>query len=175
MNLNTIKYGIWVIAPGNEYYQYVNHSATTIVLSRFGGTKLIPNTEFAKFILASDKDVEQHLLYLKKTERSSLEMLDSDKFPILDYSNGFQDIVRETLLPSKHLSPVVDFDIHRCDFYMISVDGSVGSKVRHNSYKIAETEAIRLCGVTKEEVKILGVIAKIKPVVKFNYEVVKGQ
>jgi hypothetical protein len=54
----------------------------------------------------------------------------------------------------------------KADFYMITVKGDAGSKVRHDNYKAAEKEAIRLAKSNNHRAHIMGVIAVVDPVVE---------
>lgn len=54
----------------------------------------------------------------------------------------------------------------KADFYMITVRGDKGSVVRHESYKVAEKEAIRLAKLAQHRAHIMGVVAVVDPVIE---------
>lgn len=54
----------------------------------------------------------------------------------------------------------------KADFYMITVKGDKGTVVRHETYKLAEKEAIRLAKLANHRAHIMGVVAVVDPVIK---------
>jgi hypothetical protein len=56
-------------------------------------------------------------------------------------------------------------DIKNCDFFLLTVKGEQGSKVRHPNFGSAKKEATRLAKKLNHEVFICGVVASVKPVV----------
>ena len=63
------------------------------------------------------------------------------------------------------------FDITKCDFYMLTVRGDKGSKVRHNTYEEATKEATRIATFEDHQVYIMGVVAVAEPVREFSVKI----
>lgn len=80
--------------------------------------------------------------------------------------SDLMDIVKSGIKPSVEVSHDTKHSGAKADFYMITVKGERGSTVRHESYKAAEKEAIRLAKVAKHRAHIMGVVAVVDPVIE---------
>jgi len=106
-------------------------------MSRYGQTFEFDLVEFIlDSRLALKHEVEQHIEFMNRTGKQYLKPL---------------EVIKGSFNPNK------------CEFYMVTCRGQMGTKVRHNTYELAEKEAIRIAGVENHETWILGVVAKVKP------------
>ncbi len=143
----------WVIDNNNTYYQYLNTHNGTVSLFRKGVKSFEHLNRFERDYTVADKaQVTQHLNFLK---RSGYLFLDSEN----------------QLLKSQQPDAVPESSMEH-EFYMLTVRGVKGATVRHENYSKAEKEAIRLATIENHEVFILGVVAKVKPVV--SHEIIKS-
>lgn len=174
MKLSDFKYGDWLITANGVYYQFINRHTRRMYVSRFGVITNMPIGEFVTtFRLANEGDIRQHLNYLNDANKSFISIFNENSADVVSVFPLNHGDLKSSELKSTTLSD--DFiDVYKCNFYMTTVDGSKGSKVRHFSYKLAEKEAIRLCKLTNETVAILGVVAKVKPIVEISHEVIIG-
>ena len=133
----------WVIRY-NVYYQFIRKDERNVVLHRKGKEHCVSLSNFDdQFTLANEAEVAQHLRHLASRSESYLA----------DGSMNHDDSM-------KH------------EFYMITVRGLKGATVRHDNYAKAEKEAIRLSTVENHEAYIMGVVAKVKPVM--THEIIKS-
>lgn len=178
-------HGAWFIQKNhNKYYQYIATLGDTVGLVRHQTVSKTSLADFkANYLQASSEDVVRHLAYLKSKNISWVENVteieprqfntkfdlahlielaskvikpsDPKKINLFDY----ETVGLNNIIPKRN-----GFDTAKCEFYMITVGGDKGTKVRHETYAQAEREAIRLCEITKSETFIVGVVASVKPV-----------
>lgn len=134
----------WVINDGKAYYQFIEKKYDRVLLYRKGTKHLVTLDNFNNnFTLADRKQVAQHLDFLESRGGEVLTELPNEAETSMNH-----------------------------EFYMITVRGLKGATVRHDNYEKAEKEAIRLSKIENHEAYIMGVVAKVKPVV--THEVIKS-
>lgn len=166
---------IWVIESScNKYYQFVfTNDDEEVQLSRFGKTLIINKTYFDNnFRVASSCEVKQHIQYLASKDLFFINIdgifgngmsgtnMFTPKFDVAatHYSEHLNRCVKMAL-PKKHM-----IDPTNCDFYMVTVTGEHGSKVRHTDYNLAINEASRLAKSKNHKAWITGVVAVVEPI-----------
>jgi hypothetical protein len=147
--------GHWVIdSRSNTHYQIgVITKNNNVTLHRNDSTINVTFNVFKKnFVFATISQVKSHLKFLASKNQKPI---------IIDSSPVFsepKDIIKDIM------------NVKYCDFYMVSVDGHGGAKVRHTSYDSAEKEAIRVAKELNAEAFIVGVVASVKPII--SHEVI---
>jgi hypothetical protein len=142
---------IWVINNGiGRYYQFVCIDGDKVRLGRFGQTFSLDKNDFDNsFRIATEDEIKQHLRYLKS----------KDLFFIDEQLAHLEKMNEQLSTPKKHM-----IDPTKCDFYMVTVTGEFGSKVRHDNYDKAIKEATRLAKVQNHKAWVTGVVAIVEPI-----------
>lgn len=153
----------WVIKQNPKqptYYQLVEVVGKTVTLSRKGVLRTITYEEFYRdYVEAKETEVLQHVKYLTD---NSIPFIckpvpcDTTSIP----SVGFSIPVTEPVKKPKN-----------ADFFMVTLKQGYGSKVYHETFEIAEGEAIRLSKQENKKAYVLGVVAEIEAIPTTTYEV----
>lgn len=69
----------------------------------------------------------------------------------------------ETVTRSSSTNKAVSIDPLKCEFYMVTCRGDIGSKKRHTNYDVAIEEAKRIAKLENHPTWVVGVVAKIIP------------
>jgi hypothetical protein len=176
---------LWVIDKNsNTYYQFsgLNHGCyKNVILSRFGKEETRGVQFFNdNFRIASSGEFKQHIEHLERTgkkyikqnftqrveQREALE----HKVVNLDFASlyteaipKFHDVEYQKLIRQIESEPR-KIDPKKCDFYMVTVTGEFGSKVRHDKYENAIKEATRLAKQENHKAWVTGVVAVVEPI-----------
>jgi hypothetical protein len=158
----------WVIKNNPSqptYYQLVSIVGKVVTLSRKGVTKIVSYQDFYRdYVEAKEDQVLQHVKYLTDNKIKFLFVpipCDTSEVPILNISGTISSIVP--------IAPKVKKPAN-ADFFMVTLKQGYGSKVYHESYEIAEKEAIRLSKQENKKAYILGVVGEINVVPTTTYE-----
>ena len=144
------KKWLWVIDDrDNTYYQVRAVSSNQIGLSRYGEAYVFNRDEFNNnFRIASSKEFKQHI-----------------EFCTIRGKQFIEDVNTSTILTSNPVAPKKHtIDPTDCDFYMVTVTGQFGSKVRHDDYSVAIKEATRLAKKQNHTAWVTGVVAVVEPI-----------
>ena len=101
-----------------------------------------------KMLSLIDKQIaefNQHIEYLEITGKKYIKQDD------------VQSVEQREVEPHK-------IDPKKCDFYMVTVTGHFGTKVRHDRYENAIKEATRLAKQENHKVWVTGVVAIVEPI-----------
>ncbi len=164
----------WVIVENNGmpwYYQLLTIEKGIATLSRKGRTKVLNHKDVLKnFREATESEVLQHVEFLTRTNGKFISTpipcdLSEVKGVIIDFAGG--------LFPPKP-EPIVKKP-KDADFYCITLKQGRGCTVYHESYDIAEKEAIRLSKQENKKAYVLGVVGVIeaKPTTTYDIKVNK--
>lgn len=153
--LSRLKKNDWVIDKRtNSHSQFVDIKHGIINLVRYSGTRtLAPDVLNENFTIATPEQIEKHLRFLNS---KGLWYVDK-KVVILDYSGELAKSI-----PATSHYPKSKIDVP--EFYLITVKGEQGAKVRHESFDVAVREAKRLAKKTNHRAHIMGVVGIIEPV-----------
>jgi hypothetical protein len=156
----------WVIKNNPSqptYYQLISIVGKVVTLSRKGVTRIISYQDFYRdYVEAKEDQVLQHVKYLTDNKIKFLFVpipCDTSEVPILDLLDGLY----------KSIVPKVKKPVN-ADFFMVTLKQGYGSKVYHESYEIAEKEAIRLSQQENKKSYILGVVGEVNVVSTTTYE-----
>ena len=185
---------LWVIQKEtNTYYQFVGFAlGDDISISRHGVSYAVSRYYFnSKFRIATSVEIKQHIEHLERTGKSYIEQdfrqrvdqreASERKVVNLDIASLYQNNV---FFEKKHnaeyqrlihgevgtmMSPPSQAKVHtidpkKCDFYMVTVTGEFGAKVRHDNYDNAIKEATRLAKKQNHKAWVTGVVAVIEPI-----------
>ena len=174
---------LWVIDKNNnKYYQYKYTLMNLIQLDRFGVDCTFGLNVFNdNFRIATSVEFKQHIEHLERTgkfyikqnftQRVDQREASEHKVLNLDFASLYQnevlgiDAQKEISKPCDLSEPMVHtIDPKKCDFYMVTVTGEHGSKVRHDNYDIAIKEATRLAKKKNHKAWVTGVVAVIEPI-----------
>jgi len=156
-----VEMGKWVIGKWTPVTNtFDNVSVNSIIVKKDGG-RLYKVTKIENGILFLDG--------ITKTREISIKDLNENfKLASFEQFRQYKNLkarhnAEKTLAswrPEANQEPQVKpFDITKCDFYMLTIRGEHGSKVRHTSYEIATTEAKRLAKHEQHPVYIMGLVA----------------
>lgn len=159
----------WVIKNNPSqptYYQLVSIVGKVVTLSRKGVTKTVSYQDFYRdYVEAKEDQVLQHVKYLTDNNLKFLFVpvpCDTSEAPILNLTGGLP----KSIVP---IEPKVKKPAN-ADFFMVTLKQGYGSKVYHESYEIAEKEAIRLSKQENKKSYILGVVGEIEVIPTTTYE-----
>lgn len=165
----------WVIKQNPThptYYQVVSVVGKVVTLSRKGTRRLISLQDFRRdYVEANENEVLQHIKYLTD---NSIKFICK---PVPCDLNGLPNIVfgtKSSVLPqiaTAQTESYVEPKPKNADFYMVTLKQGYGSKVYHETYEIAEAEAIRLAKQEQKKAYVLGVVAEIEAKPTTTYEV----
>jgi hypothetical protein len=160
----------WVIKQNPSqptYYQLVSVVGKVVTLARKGKSTLVGLANFnADYVEAKEAEVLQHVKYLTDNGITFLYKpvpCNTDEIPIIDFSGG-SDVLK-AIAPEPVKKP------KNADFFMVTLKQGYGSKVYHESFEIAEAEAIRLSKQENKKAYVLGVVAEIETVPTTTYEI----
>jgi hypothetical protein len=144
---------LWVIdSASNKYYQFIGDNSNQIQLGRFGKIFNIGKSQFDReFRIASSCEFKQHIEYLKSKGMYFVDTCGKGMSGTNDFT------IKEG--PKKHM-----IDPTKCDFYMVTVTGEHGAKVRHTDYDVAIKEASRLAKKLNHKAWVTGVVAIVEPI-----------
>jgi hypothetical protein len=174
---------LWVIEKyTNTYYQFagLNHGCyKNVILSRFGKEETIGVQQFNdNFRIASSAEFKQHIEHLERTGKKYIkqnftqrvEQREAYKVVNLDFASlyteaipKFHDVEYQKLIRQIESEPR-KIDPKKCDFYMVTVTGQFGTKVRHDRYENAIKEATRLAKQENHKAWVTGVVAIVEPI-----------
>ena len=131
-----LKSGTWIIEKSSgTYYQWMKNHSPLSVIARNGEWINCNNwTVINKFRLANPDEIAQHFKFIKAKGKS----FESFSFP--------------TPIQQK---------INSTEFFMVTLKQDIGSNKYHETYEIAESEALRLAKQEKKKAYIMGVVATI--------------
>ena len=175
---------LWVIEKEtNTYYQFVGFAwgdDIDIHISRHGVSCGLTSSSFnSGFRIATSVEYKQHIEHLERTGKSYIKQdftqrveqreASERKVVNLDFASLYQNNV---FFEGKHNSEydrmvkdmVHTIDPKKCDFYMVTVTGEFGTKVRHDNYDNAIKEATRLAKKQNHKAWVTGVVAVIEPI-----------
>ena len=176
VNILSNKQGFWVIEmKTNKYFQFVCSELGHVKLVRFGGVFTISVDEFnTSFRIASVNEVKQHIEFLERTGKHYIRQNFTQKVEQREVYEVHEALVTTKLDGMTHsggLSKLKDikFESHKidpkkCDFYMVTVTGEFGTKVRHDNYENAIKEATRLAKKMNHKAWVTGVVAIVEPI-----------
>lgn len=160
----------WVIKQNPSqptYYQLVSINGKIITLSRKGVTRIVNYQDFYRdYVEAKEAEVLQHVKYLTDNGIKFLFKpvpCNTDDVPYVNFSGGGSIPAIEHSIPVKKPK--------NADFFMVTLKQGYGSKVYHESFEIAEAEAIRLSKQESKKAYVLGVVAEIEAIPTTTYEV----
>jgi len=144
---------LWVIdSTCNIYYQFIANNDNEIILGRFGKTFKFSKSNFdTYFRIASSCEFKQHIEYLNSKGMYFIDACGKGMSGTNDFT------IKEG--PKKHM-----IDPTKCDFYMVTVTGEHGAKVRHTNYNVAIKEASRLAKKLNHKAWVTGVVAIVEPI-----------
>jgi hypothetical protein len=163
--MNQFEATPWVIKNNPSqptYYQLVTIKGQVVTLSRKGINRFVSYKDFYRdYVEAKEDQVLQHVKYL--TDNSIKYLFepipcDTIKLPVFDLSKSIELV-----------KPMVKKPAY-ADFFMVTLKQGYGSKVYHESYEIAEKEAIRLSQQENKKAYILGVVGEVNVVPTTTYE-----
>lgn len=165
---------LWLIQKStNTYYQFVGFGlGDDITISRHGVSYAVSRSHFDNtFKIASSVEFKQHIEHLERTGKSYIEQDFRQRVEQREASEIGIDLYRK-LLEQRHNSEydrmvkdmVHTIDPKKCDFYMVTVTGEFGAKVRHDNYDNAIKEATRLAKKQNHKAWVTGVVAVIEPI-----------
>jgi len=176
VNILTNKQGFWVIEmKTNKYFQFLYSELGHVKLERFGVVFSISVDEFnTSFRIASVNEVKQHIEFLERTGKHYIRQNFTQKVEQREVYEVHEALVTTKLDGMTHsggLSKLKDikFESHKidpkkCDFYMVTVTGEFGTKVRHDNYENAIKEATRLAKKMNHKAWVTGVVAIVEPI-----------
>lgn len=165
---------LWLIQKEtNTYYQFVGFAlGDDISISRHGVSYAVSRSYFnSKFRIATSVEFKQHIEHLERTGKSYIEQDFRQRVDQREASEIGIDLYLK-LLEQRHNSEydrmvkdmVHTIDPKKCDFYMVTVTGEFGAKVRHDNYDNAIKEATRLAKKQNHKAWVTGVVAVIEPI-----------
>lgn len=175
---------LWMIEKiTNKYYQFVGFGlGDNITISRRGVSYAVSRSHFNNtFRIATSVEIKQHIEHLETTGRHYIKQnftqrvdqreASEHKVLNLDFASLYQnevlgiDAQKEMSKPCDLSEPMVHtIDPKKCDFYMVTVTGEFGTKVRHDNYNNAIKEATRLAKKQNHKAWVTGVVAVIEPI-----------
>lgn len=156
----------WVIKQNPSqptYYQLISINGKIVTLSRKGVSRTVSYQDFIReYVEAKEAEVLQHVKYL--TDNSIKFLLkpvpcNTDAVPHVNFIGGSIPAIEPVKKPKN------------ADFFMVTLKQGYGSKVYHETFEIAEAEAIRLSKQENKKAYVLGVVAEIEAIPTTTYEV----
>lgn len=151
------------IATSVEYKQHIEHlertgksyikqDFTQRVEQREASERKVVNLDFASLY-------QNEVLGIDVQEEITKWLKSMSKPFCLDvkHTGGLNQLKQCKLEPRK-------IDPKKCDFYMVTVTGEFGAKVRHDNYDNAIKEATRLAKKQNHKAWVTGVVAVIEPI-----------
>jgi hypothetical protein len=133
---------------------YIKQDFTQRVEQREASERKVVNLDFASLyqdVMPMLHDIEYQKLVKEKTG--------------IDLDALVTSRINERFNKPCDLSEVVHkIDPKKCDFYMVTVTGEHGSKVRHDRYENAIKEATRLAKIQNHKAWVTGVVAIVEPI-----------
>lgn len=156
------------LATGNEVKQhieylkskgksYIKQNFTQRVEQREASERKVVNLDFVSLYaetppVNSDIYIDLYRKLLEKRHNSEYDRMVKDMMDRLSEPCDLSEPMAHTIDPKK------------CDFYMITVTGEFGAKVRHENYYNAIKEATRLAKKQNHKAWVTGVVAVIEPI-----------
>ena len=164
--LDKIKENQWLIQiRSNIYYQFKRIGETYVYFDRFGVEFIWEHPDVnCDFRLATGNEVKQHIEYLESKGKSYIKQNFTQRVEQREaYERNYVNLdIDFSSLCSEYKTHTID--PKKCDFYMVTVTGEFGAKVRHDNYDNAIKEATRLAKKQNHKAWVTGVVAVIEPI-----------